>query len=293
MAALVALGWWFGADLSGMPDFSGDGVAVTLVIAVSTPVQVALLVLFAQRAAAAPPIISAGPGRAASEVVFGVAAIIAVIVVTNIVSWLLGRGLVTQFQSDIYRTAGAAGWLPLLWLAVVVATPIGEETLFRGFLFRGWLRTPRDVWPVIILSALLFALIHVQYDWYVTGQVFAFGLLLGWMRWATGSTLLTILLHGVINLEGMLETVVAQAWAGLIVYNSAAICAKAGCWLSPPGSRGRPITSTSLEKRAMLATVSSSSTVPRSLSLTTMAAIFNLRCASTSSAVSVWLMAPR
>jgi len=145
--------------------------------------------------------------------VFGVAAVIAVIVVTNVVSWLLGRGLVTPFQSDIYRTAGAAGGLSLLWLwlAVVVATPIGEETLFRGFLFRGWLRTPRDVWPVIVLSALLFALIHVQYDWYVTGQVLAFGVLLGWMRWATGSTLLTILLHGVINFEGMIETVV-QSW---------------------------------------------------------------------------------
>ena len=216
MAALAALGWWFGVNLSVMPDFSGDGVAVTLVIAVSTPVQVGLLALFAQRAggSAADYLGWTLPRR--SELVFGVAAIIAVIIVTNIVSWLLGRGLVTQFQSDIYRTADAAGFLPmlLLWLAVVVATPIGEETLFRGFLFRGWLRTPRDVWPIIVITALLFALIHVQYDWYVTGQVFVFGLLLGWMRWATGSTLLTILLHGVINLEGMLETVVAQAWAG-------------------------------------------------------------------------------
>lgn len=213
MAALAALSWWFGAKLSGMPDFSGDGVAVTLVIVVSTPVQVGLLALFAQRRGIGTADYLGWTWPRRSEVVFGVAAIIAVIVVTNIVSWLLGRGLVTQFQSDIYRTAGAAGWLPMLWLwlAVVVATPIGEETLFRGFLFRGWLRTPRDAWPVIVLSALLFALIHVQYDWYVTGQVFAFGVLLGWIRWATGSTLLTILLHGVINLEGMLETVV-QSW---------------------------------------------------------------------------------
>ena len=213
MAALAALSWWFDASLSGMPDFSGDGVAVTLVIVVSTPVQVALLVLFAQRAGGLASDYLGWIWPRRSEVTFGIAATIAVIVVTNLVSWLLGRGLVTQFQSDIYRTAAAAGWLPMLWLwfAVVVATPIGEETLFRGFLFRGWLRTPRDVWPVIILSALLFALIHVQYDWYVTGQVFVFGVLFGWMRWATGSTLLTILLHGVINLEGMLETVV-QGW---------------------------------------------------------------------------------
>ena len=39
-------------------------------------------------------------------------------------------------------------------------------------------------------------------------QVFVFGLLLGWMRWRSGSTLLTMLLHGLINLEATFETVV-------------------------------------------------------------------------------------
>ena len=101
------------------------------------------------------------------------------------------------------------GWLPLLWFAVVVVTPFGEETLFRGFLFRGWLRSPRDAWPVIVITSLLWALIHVQYDWYVISQVFVSGLLLGWIRWATGSTLLAILLHGLINCEGMLESLLA------------------------------------------------------------------------------------
>ena len=41
---------------------------------------------------------------------------------------------------------------------------------------------------------------------FVIAQVFVAGLLLGWMRWATGSTLLTMLLHALINIEGMLET---------------------------------------------------------------------------------------
>lgn len=215
MVALGALAWWFNTGIQGTPDFTGDGVAVTLVIVVSTPVQVGLLMLFAQRAGGSSTNYLGWIWPRRSEVVFGIAAVIALIIVANTVSWLIGRGLVTQFQSDIYRTAAAAGWLPLLWLwlAVAVVTPIGEETLFRGFLVRGWLRTPRDAWPVIILSALLWALVHVQYDWYVTGQVFVFGLLLGWMRWATGSTLLTILLHGLINAEGMLETVV-QGWFG-------------------------------------------------------------------------------
>ena len=211
-AALMALTWWYGQSIGQLPNFTGDGTAITLVIAVSTPVEVLLLALFARRAgaSAADYLGLIWPRR--SEVMFGFAALVVLIVAGNVLSWLLGRSLVTPFQLDIYRTASAAGWLLWLWLAVVVATPIGEEIIFRGFLFRGWLQSPREVWPVIVVTSLLWALIHVQYDWYVIGQVFVFGLLLGWMRWATGSTILTILLHALINSEGMIETLVGLKW---------------------------------------------------------------------------------
>jgi CAAX protease family protein len=212
MAALLALTWWFGRGLTHLPDFTGDGTAITLVIVVSTPVQVLLLALFARRAgaSAAKYLGLIWPRR--GEVIFGIAGTVAVIVAGNVLSWLLGRGLVTPFQIDIYRTASAGGWLLWLLLAVVVVTPIGEEILFRGFLFRGWLRSPHDVWPVILITSLLWAIIHLQYDWYVISQIFAFGLLLGWMRWATGSTILTILLHALINSEGMIETFLDLKW---------------------------------------------------------------------------------
>lgn len=213
-AALIALTLWLGKDFSQMPDLGSDGVAVAVVIFVSIPIQVLLLAAFAQRR-----------GRDAwgylgltmpkrSEVIFGVVCTIALIAGGNVLSWLLGQNIVTSFQTDIYRTAGEAGPLAMimLWLAIIVVTPIGEEVMFRGFLFRGWLRSLRDAWAVIAITAGLWALIHLQYDWYVTGQIFAFGLMLGWMRWATGSTILTILLHAMINLEGMFETVVASQW---------------------------------------------------------------------------------
>jgi membrane protease YdiL (CAAX protease family) len=213
-AALLALAWWMDTSLATMPDFGGDGVAVALIIFVSTPIQLVLLATFAQRRGgnAAAYLGLTLPRR--SEVVFGVVAVVALIIAGNVLSWLLGKNIITPFQSDIFRTAEAAGFLPfvLLLIAVIVVTPIGEETLFRGFLFHGWLQSPRDTWPVIVGTALLWAIIHVQYDWYVTGQIFAFGLLLGWIRWCTSSTLLTILLHALINTEGMLETFVAQKW---------------------------------------------------------------------------------
>lgn len=204
--ALMALTWWYGRSLVQLPDFSGDGTAIALVILVSTPIQIALLVLFAYRRSpsAADYLGLVMPRR--SDVIVGLVSVIALIIVADTVSWLLGRAIVTPFQNDIYRTADTAGVMALLWLAVVIGAPAAEEVLFRGFLFRGWLRQPRDAWPVVVVTALLFALLHVQYDAFVMAQIFLFGLLLGFMRWASGSTILTFVLHAVINLEGMIET---------------------------------------------------------------------------------------
>ncbi|HEY0223929.1 MAG TPA: CPBP family intramembrane glutamic endopeptidase [Pseudolabrys sp.] len=214
LVALFALAWWLDAPLAGMPDFSGDGVAIALIIFISTPVQFFLLAAFAQRRGGNFLAYLGLTLPRRSEVVFGVIVIAVFIIIGDALTWLLGNDIVTPFQNDIYRTAAEAGFLPLLLLliAVVVLTPIGEETLFRGFLFRGWLQQPRDAWAVIVITALLWSIIHVQYDWFVISQIFVSGLLLGWIRWATGSTILTILLHALINTEGMLETFVAQKW---------------------------------------------------------------------------------
>ena len=206
--ALAALTWFYGLPLTRLPNLAGDGVAVIVIIPVSTPIEVALLMLFAQRCGvpAAEYLGWTVPKRA--DVVFGIAAVAVFIVLADIVSWLAGHGLVTSFQTDIYTTASSQGWLVLLWLSIIVVTPFGEETLFRGFLFRGWFREPKDAWLAIVGTAALFGLLHVQYDWFVIAQVFGFGVLLGWMRWVSGSTLLTMLLHGLINFEGMIETLI-------------------------------------------------------------------------------------
>ncbi len=204
--ALVVLTWWYGRGLAQLPDLASDGVAVTLIIAISTPIQVALLMLMARQTGANPVDYLGFKLPRKGEVVVGILVMIAFIIIGNGVSWLLGQNIVTPFQSSIYRTASAAGWLPLLWIAVAVITPIGEEALFRGFLFRGWHRSPRDVWLVIVATSLFWAFSHLQYDLFVIGQIFVVGVILGWFRWVTGSTLLTMLLHGLVNCEGMFET---------------------------------------------------------------------------------------
>ena len=205
LAGMAALVGWYGFDLRDVPVLSQHGGAIIVFIFVSAPVQVAILALAAgYKANIAEYLGYKLPRR--GEVVLCVAVLAAMIAVGNTMSWLAGRSIVDRFQTDIYQAANSVGQLPLLLAAVVILIPIGEETLFRGFLMRGWLHSPRSTWPVILVTAALFAIIHVQYDWFLIGQVFAFGVLFGWARWATGSTLLTMALHALVNLEGMLET---------------------------------------------------------------------------------------
>ena len=72
----------------------------------------------------------------------------------------------------------------------------------------------RGVVAVVVIT-LLWSLMHVQYDWYGIGQVFLTGLVLGWVRWRSGSTALTIVLHFLVNLESTFETVVKIGWVHL------------------------------------------------------------------------------
>jgi len=86
--------------------------------------------------------------------------------------------------------------------------PAGEEIMFRGFLFRGWARSERSAWPAIVAISVLWAALHLQYDWTGMLQILVIGLVLGWMRLRSGSVVLTFVLHALFNLEGTLETMV-------------------------------------------------------------------------------------
>jgi membrane protease YdiL (CAAX protease family) len=140
------------------------------------------------------------------------ALVVAFILGFDALTYLLDRDVVTPFQLDTYRSARDAGALALLWITFVIVAPAGEEILFRGFLFRGWAASPRAVWPAIVVISALWAIIHVQYDWFGILQVFLGGLLLGWLRWGSGSTLLTFWLHALTNIWATAQTAIKVEW---------------------------------------------------------------------------------
>jgi membrane protease YdiL (CAAX protease family) len=125
------------------------------------------------------------------------------IIFTAILDLVLDRDA-EPFMLAIYRSAQAEGSLIWLWLETVVVAPIREELLFRGFMFRGFVHTQRDAIPSIVFISLIWSLTHFRYDWLTIAEVFVLGLLLGLVRWRTGSTTLTILLHAVNNLVSLI-----------------------------------------------------------------------------------------
>jgi membrane protease YdiL (CAAX protease family) len=63
----------------------------------------------------------------------------------------------------------------------------------------------------VVVISLAWALLHIQYDWSAWRKSCG-GLMLGWFRWASGSTTLTIVMHVLINAEAMLETTIKMEW---------------------------------------------------------------------------------
>ena len=190
-----------------------DGTAVAIYTLISNPIEIVTLVLAIQLLGSNAREYLGIDIPHWRDVAIAVAGLAVTIAAADALTFALGKDMVPAFQIELHRTARAQGSLPWLWLAIIVAAPVGEELLFRGFLFRGFVHEPRDAVPGILIISLIWSMLHVQYDWFGTSQVFVIGLLFGFVRWRTGSTTLAILMHVLLNLESVVETVIVMGWA--------------------------------------------------------------------------------
>ena len=127
---------------------------------------------------------------------------VAVVVAIDAILMLAGRDTVPEFMIKGYRSAV---YLPLFWFTLVIAAPVSEEFLFRGFLFRGWMDSRLRATGTILLTSAIWCLIHIQYGFVELLVVFAYGIVLGFSRYRTGSLVTPLVIHGVINLGATLQ----------------------------------------------------------------------------------------
>src|SRR5690554_7401774 len=83
-------------------------------------------------------------------------------------------------------------------LIIGVITGIAEELAFRRFLFHHILKNNKKVMPCILISAVVFAVLHFNYIQII--PLLVFGVALGLMYYVSGSIIPGIVVHALNNI---------------------------------------------------------------------------------------------
>tara|TARA_B110000211_G_C13918534_1_gene481638 strand:- start:248 stop:919 length:672 start_codon:yes stop_codon:yes gene_type:complete len=111
----------------------------------------------------------------------------------NLPDWLLMYDAKAEKLTSYFLRMDTVGDLVFNLLVLAIVPAIGEELLFRGYLqqtFTKWLVKPHIA---IIITAILFSAIHMQFQGFLPR--FVLGLMLGYFFYLSGSLWLSIIAH--------------------------------------------------------------------------------------------------
>jgi len=106
---------------------------------------------------------------------------------------------IKETPDSMLKMGASTDYAILLFLGVAVGAPLVEEFIFRGILFRGWEKSKMGLWGTLILTSLLWTVMHVQYDLPTLSYLFFLGLILGLARHFTGSVWVPVGMHAMNN----------------------------------------------------------------------------------------------
>jgi len=124
------------------------------------------------------------------------------IVISDSLTYLIGKPIVLEFMVSAYTTVK---FLPFLYLTLIIIAPINEELFFRGFLFEGIRKSRLGGYAAIGITSLVWSAIHLQYNLYGIITIFIVGLIMGLCRLKTDSILVPIGMHMLGNFIATIE----------------------------------------------------------------------------------------
>jgi membrane protease YdiL (CAAX protease family) len=136
----------------------------------------------------------------------GIAAVVVILLELAAVVFHIDFG--TAGMKWLFKTTKPV-WL--FWVAAVLVAPLFEEVLFRGFLFRGFQSSFIGTTGAVMLTSILWAALHIQYNLYGMGFIACTGVLFGIARVQTGSLLVPLTLHATLNFTDMIFYTVSGA----------------------------------------------------------------------------------
>lgn len=125
------------------------------------------------------------------------------VTLVNLVSQLFVENTVTTNSGQFLSLH------PLLLVFFVgILAPVCEEAVFRGAIFSGY-KKEGNVWKGILISALLFGLLHMNIN--QASYAFVIGILLGFLLEATGSIFSTMLFHILVNSTNAIMMIISDS----------------------------------------------------------------------------------
>jgi len=140
-------------------------------------------------------------GRDVLRGIAGFCASLPFVLVAAMIAWGLAKTVFRHVPTPEqpfggFVTQGGAVEIALTFIAASVVAPIVEETFFRGVLYTTF-RGRMGVWPAVMLSSVVFAVIHPLPGGFL--PIFALACALALMRERTGSLIPSMVCHGVYN----------------------------------------------------------------------------------------------
>ncbi len=93
----------------------------------------------------------------------------------------------------------------MIFLVIAVIGPISEELMFRGYVLDSIQRIHGEK-VAILVSSILFGLLHLLGGWYIVGSAFIGGLIYAWLRVKTDSLIPCIVSHMMWNAFAVIVT---------------------------------------------------------------------------------------
>lgn len=135
-------------------------------------------------------------------IMLSIAITLGVVGLAKVLDYIPGYSPDTGFMDTIYHTSV---YPVVLWIALVIFAPVFEEIFFRGFLFAGFRQSRIGIIGTILLTALLWSSLHIQYDFYGIAYIFITGIVIGLVRYKTDSLWGPLLIHSLMNLLAIVE----------------------------------------------------------------------------------------
>lgn len=177
--------------------FASDSVFTLVTLAVSAVVTIAVFLLTKWTVVSRNYILTRPWTVLFWTVIASLGAIVPSIYIQEFIEW-------PQWMTDFFSSEETMKVLTGLLgttggaFVIVILQPFAEEIVFRGAILRTLLRwKPERRWLMITLSALLFALAHMNPMQFI--HPFLIGLLLGWMYERTGSIIPGVAYHWINN----------------------------------------------------------------------------------------------